>query len=111
MRFLNRISLLKKRNGSLVREHVVVEVSEELTDTEVEKFKSLVEDVDFVDEDTFRAKLDTLKENYFPKVREEVITEQVIDNEVHDSAAQDISVTDSMSKYMTAITKTKARAQ
>lgn len=102
---------LKEKNGSLVREHVVVEVSEELTDTEVEKFKSLVEDVDFVDEDTFRAKLDTLKENYFPKVREEVITEQVIDNEVHDSAAQDISVSDSMSKYMTAITKTKARAQ
>jgi len=101
---------LKEKNGSLVREHVVVEVSEDLTDTEVEKFKSLVEDVDFVDEDTFRAKLDTLKENYFPKVREEVITEQVIDNEVHDSAAQDISVSDSMAKYMTAITKTKARA-
>jgi len=101
---------LKEKNGSLVREHVVVEVSEDLTDTEVEKFKSLVEDVDFVDEDAFRAKLDTLKENYFPKVREEVITEQVIDNEVHDSAAQDISVSDSMAKYMTAITKTKARA-
>lgn len=101
---------LKDKNGSLVREHVVVEVSEDLTDTEVEKFKSLVEDVDFVDEDAFRAKLDTLKENYFPKVREEVITEQVIDNEVSDSAAQDISVSDSMSKYMTAITKTKARA-
>jgi hypothetical protein len=101
---------LKEKNGELVREHVVVEVSEDLTDTEVEKFKSLVEDVDFVDEDAFRAKLDTLKENYFPKVREEVITEQVIDNEVHDSAAQDISVSDSMAKYMTAITKTKARA-
>ena len=65
--------------------------------------------MDFVDEDTFRAKLDTLKENYFPKVREEVDTEQVIDND-HDGAAQDISVSDSMSKYMNAITKTKARA-
>lgn len=101
---------LKEKNGSLVREHVVVEVSEDLTDTEIEKFKSLVEDVDFVDEESFRAKLDTIKENYFPKVREEVITEQVIDNEVSDSAAQDISVSDSMAKYMTAITKTKARA-
>ena len=70
---------MKDKNGELVREHVVVEVSD-LTDTEVEKFKSLVEDMDFVDEDTFRAKLDTLKENYFPKVREEVDTEQVIDN-------------------------------
>lgn len=102
---------LKEKNGLLVREHVVAEVSEDLTDTEVEKFKSLVEDVDFVNEETFRAKLDTIKENYFPKVREEVITEQVIDNEVAESAAQDISVSDSMAKYMTAITKTKARAQ
>ena len=101
---------LKDKNGSLVREHVVVEVSEDLTDTEVEKFKSLVEDVDFVDEDAFRAKLDTIKENYFPKVREEVITEQVIDNEVAEDAAKDADVSDSMVKYMTAITKTKARA-
>ena len=46
---------LKEKNGSLVREHVVVEVSEDLTDTEVEKFKSLVEDVDFVDEESFRS--------------------------------------------------------
>ena len=101
---------LKDKNGSLVREHVVVEVSEDLTDTEVEKFKSLVEDVDFVDEESFRAKLDTIKENYFPKVREEVVTEQVIDNEVAEGAAKDIDVSDSMAKYMTAITKTKARA-
>jgi hypothetical protein len=102
--------VLKDKNGSLVREHVVVEVSEDLTDTEVEKFKSLVEDVDFVDEESFRAKLDTIKENYFPKVREEVVTEQVIDNEVAEGAAKDIDVSDSMAKYMTAITKTKARA-
>ena len=88
--------VLKDKNGSLVREHVVVEVSEDLTDTEVEKFKSLVEDVDFVDEDAFRAKLDTIKENYFPKVREEVITEQVIDNEVAEDAAKDADVSDSM---------------
>ena len=100
---------LKDKNGSLVREHVVAEVSEDLTDTEVEKFQTLVQDVDFSDEESFRAKLDTIKENYFPKVREEESTEQVIDND-HDSAAQDISVSDSMAQYMTAITKTKARA-
>ena len=100
---------LKDKNGSLVREHVVAEVSEDLTDTEVEKFQTLVQDVDFSDEESFRVKLDTIKENYFPKVREEESTEQVIDND-HDSAAQDISVSDSMAQYMTAITKTKARA-
>ena len=100
---------LKDKNGELVREHVVAEVSEDLTDTEVEKFQALVQDVDFSDEESFRAKLDTIKENYFPKVRDEESTEQVIDND-HDSAAQDISVSDSMAQYMSAITKTKARA-
>ena len=100
---------LKDKNGELVREHVVAEVSEDLTNTEVEKFQTLVQDVDFSDEESFRAKLDTIKENYFPKVREEESTEQVIDND-HDSAAQDIGVSDSMAQYMSAITKTKARA-
>ena len=62
---------LKDKNGELVREHVVAEVSEDLTDTEVEKFNTLIQDVDFSDEESFREKLNTVKENYFPKVREE----------------------------------------
>ena len=101
--------VLKDKNGELVREHVVVEVSEDLTDTEVEKFQTLVQDVEFSDEESFRVKLDTIKENYFPKVRDEESTEQVIDND-HDSAAQDIEVSSSMEKYLSAITRDKARA-
>ena len=101
------------KNGELVREHVVAEVSEDLTDTEVEKFQTLIQDVDFSDEESFREKLNTVKENYFPKVREEesreIRTEQVIDND-HDSAAQDIEVSASMEKYLSAITRDKARA-
>ena len=104
---------LKDKNGELVREHVVAEVSEDLTDTEVEKFQTLIQDVDFSDEESFREKLNTVKENYFPKVREEesreIRTEQVIDND-HDSAAQDIEVSASMEKYLSAITRDKARA-
>ena len=104
---------LKDKNGELVREHVVAEVSEDLTDTEVEKFHTLIQDVDFSDEESFREKLNTVKENYFPKVREEesreIRTEQVIDND-HDSAAQDIEVSSSMEKYLSAISRDKARA-
>ena len=104
---------LKDKNGELVREHVVAEVSEDLTDTEVEKFNTLIQDVDFSDEESFREKLNTVKENYFPKVREEesreIRTEQVIDND-HDSAAQDIEVSSSMERYLSAISRDKARA-
>ena len=49
-----------------MKEQVVSEVSSDLADTEIEKFKSLIEDVDYSDEDSYREKLGTLKESYFP---------------------------------------------
>ena len=58
---------MSNKTSKLVREQVISEVSEDLADTEIEKFKGLVEDVDFGDEESFREKLNTLKESYFPK--------------------------------------------
>ena len=95
-------------NSELVREQVIAEVASDLTDTEVEKFASLVEDVDFGDEDGFRAKLDTLKESYFPKV--ENLEETFIhDEDDYGSAAQDIDTSDTMQKYMSAIGRVETR--
>ena len=99
------ISLTTVKSG-LVREQVVSEACEDLTDTEIEKFKSLTEDVDFADEESFKAKLDTLKESYFPKM----IVEQNFDDE-DGGTAQDIDTTEAMSAYMSAISRNKARAQ
>ena len=96
---------MKEANSSLVREQVISEVSEDLADTEIEKFKSLVEDVDFGSEDMFREKLATLKENYFPK------TQGQFDLDYEDgSTAQDIDTTDSMQRYLSAISRSKAGA-
>ena len=95
----------KKVVESLTREQIVSEVSEDLAATEVEKFKSLTEDVDFVGEDTFRAKLDTLKESYFPKTGGE--TSFVIDYE-NGETAQDIDTTDTIRSYMSAISRSKS---
>ena len=95
-------------NSELVREQVIAEVASDLTDTEIEKFASLVEDVDFKEEDGFRAKLDTLKESYFPK--SEVLEETFIDNgDDYGSAAQDIDTSDTMHKYMSAIGRVETR--
>ena len=99
------IALTSVKSG-LVREQVISEACEELTDTEIEKFKSLTEDVDFADEESFKAKLDTLKESYFPKM----IVEQSFDDE-DGGTAQDIDTTEAMSAYMSAISRNKARAQ
>ena len=97
---------LTQVKSQLVREQVISEVSEELTDTEIEKFKSLTEDVDFVSEESFRAKLHTLKESYFPKT----IVEQTFDDE-DGGTAQDIDTTEAMGAYMSAISRNKERAQ
>jgi len=90
-------------NSLLVREQVFTEVSEDLAQTEIEKFKGLVEDVDFTDEESFREKLGTLKESYFPKVKPAAGTRAIDDED--GGTAQDIDTTDTMHKYMSAISR------
>ena len=97
---------MKTANSDLVREQVVLEAASELTDTQFEKFKSLTEEIDFKDQDTFREKLDTLKESYFPKVN----SDQTYNNDDdYGSAEQDIDTTDAMKAYMSAIGRTEKR--
>ena len=91
---------LKKGNDELTRDRVISEMSSDLADTEIEKFKELTQDVDFGNEEDFKGKLDTLKESYFPKVKKE--TTENIDN-VETGPAQDIDITDSMAAYSKAI--------
>ena len=98
---------VKIENARLVSESVMVEVSEDLADTEVEKFKSLVEDVDFTDEDSYRDKLNTLKESYFPKATSSDDATTAIDDE-ETGLAQDIDTTGAMKAYMSAISRVKS---
>ena len=75
----------------------------DLAETEIEKFKSLIEDVDFSSEESYREKLGTLKESYFPKTTT-VLTETLDD--VETGIAQGIDTSDSMAAYMSAIGRT-----
>ena len=95
---------LTSSNEKLVREQVISEVSEDLADTEIEKFKSLTQDVDFGDEDSFREKLDTLKESYFPKAQPSSTSDETFGDE-DGSTAQDVDTTDAMKSYMSAISR------
>ena len=91
---------LRTNNAGLVKEQVISDMSSDLAETEIEKFKSLTEDVDFSDEDSYKEKLETLKENYFPKVK--TVVAETVDN-VETGNAQDIDVSSSMTAYMSAI--------
>ena len=66
------------------KNEVTRDVCEGLTDTQVEKIKTLAESVDFSTEEEYQEKLVTIRENYFPsgvkKADEGQLHEQVIDN-------------------------------
>ena len=103
---IEKTAAMKKQNDQLVRESVFAEVATDLADTEVEKFKSLAEDVDFTDEGSFRSKLDTLKESYFPKAT--TIAESV---DTESDGSESFDTTGAMSAYMAAISKNVKRAK
>ena len=95
----------KKVVESLSRERAIAEACYDLAETETEKFSSLVEDVEFTDEESFAEKLSTLKESYFPKTGGE--GSFVIDDD-NGETAQDIDATDTIKSYMSAISRSKS---
>jgi hypothetical protein len=95
---LGKLTEKKQSEDSLVRESVIKEVSSDLAETQSEKFAGLVEDVEFTDKDSFIEKLNTLKENYFPKSSPtQSLTEE------NESDAQEIDISDAMAAYTSAI--------
>ena len=73
----------------LKREAIIAEASADLADTQKEKLDSLVEALDFEDEESFAAKVATVKESYFTKKNS---TEEVIEESADDQSAYDAEV-------------------
>lgn len=86
---------------ALQRETIVRESARDMAETEVEKLKSLVESLDFEDEESFTAKVKTVKESYFKKE----ITEEVSDETTDDWSDDSVEVNSMMSQYLSAIKK------
>ena len=95
---------IKESNSQMRRAAVIKQSAKHLADTEVEKFKEHTADVDFTDENSFREKIDTLKENYFPKTNPSAASS---DEEEETGLAENVEVSDSMAVYMNAISRTK----
>ena len=75
---------LNQRLSEAVSDTIFNDVSEGLALTQKEKLAGLAESVEFDSEDTYREKLEALKESYFPRAtgssRNEVLTEQAIED-------------------------------
>jgi hypothetical protein len=96
---------LSKDVSESKRASLVISVSEDLADTEKEKFASMAENVEFDSAEKFQEKLETIKESYFPKTK---IEEATSADEV-DSVATNLPVntgtSDAMAAYTAAISK------
>ena len=82
----------------LKRERIIIEASNDLTDTQSEKLTKLVADIDYDDDDTFIEKVVTVRESYFSKKAVNGSTN--IDEVEEDNI---VETTGSMGAYLTAI--------
>jgi len=69
---------MKKDLGKFAKTEIFVEMSEGLARTQVEKFAELAEGIDFSDEESYRRKLNLIRENYFAaKAKKSDIVEEL----------------------------------
>jgi hypothetical protein len=85
----------------LKRDKIVREHASGLAETQIEKLKDLVEDMDFESEEAFSAKVATVKESYFTKK----VTESA-DIEEEDGDDTPVVESSNMAQYLSAIQKT-----
>ena len=73
---------LKTEKAEIVRESIVAEFSEGLTDLEKDKFFRLSEAIDYSDDESYKGKLEEIRESYFPAKSLEVIQENLDTDEI-----------------------------
>ena len=95
---------LSKEVSDLHKREAIAEVSEDLTDTETEKFVSMAENVEYDSAEKFKEKLETIKESYFPKTKSEVAEENSVDSVAANEPAVEAS-SDAMAAYTAAISR------
>jgi hypothetical protein len=100
----------KKSLIEATKQEVTRSVCEGLTETQVEKIKSLAESVEFSTEEEYQNKLETIRENYFPSGVKKADEEQLHDQVSAEDAGETkkpVSADPYVSSVANAISKTK----
>jgi len=100
---MNKNIEAKSQLADASAEKIFREVTDELTETQKEKMKTLADGVEFDDAKTYAEKLNTLKETYFPSEAEK---EEVIATE-GSSDSSDGVMTDAMKKVMASLSQSR----
>lgn len=89
---------MTKQIAEMQRVGIIADLSEGLTDTEVEKFTSLASEIVCEDVDTYTKKLQTIRESYFKEAKPVI-------KESNDEPATESLISESVAKYAQAISK------
>lgn len=90
----------------LLKRHAIIsEAVHDLADTQVEKFETLVEDLDFEDEDSFAQKVSTIKESYFARTASGSTSTESLEESYGEEEVLREETTPSMDRYLSAIRK------
>jgi len=98
----------KKALVESVKKEITHEVCEGLTDTQVEKIKSLAESVEFSTEDEYKSKLETIRENYFPSGVKKA-DEQQLHEEIETDETKAVATDAFVAAVSKAITRTTVK--
>jgi len=86
----------------------IAEAAEGLTDTEVEKFAALAEELSYEDLDTYASKLSTIRENYFGKSKATTSTvKSAVSDTPIDQLTEAAPIDPSVKKYLDVLDKFK----
>jgi hypothetical protein len=97
---------LNKTVGEMKRNEIVETACEGLSDTEVEKFKGLAEELVYEDVATFTTKVQTIRESYFTTKAQSDVASVVTDSPV-EMLAEEKKLDPAMAKYLEAINQFK----
>ena len=89
------------------RVDIIKDACNGLTDTEVEKFTGLAEELAFEDEESFATKVQTIRENYFTNKAGKVMVESVVTDTPVESLTEEKVIDPSMKRYMNALNNVK----
>jgi len=95
---------LNKTVGSMKRSEIVAEAAEGLTDTEVEKFTGLAEELSYEDEQSFKTKVQTIRENYFTTKAQADVKSVVTDTPV-DTLVEEKKLNPTMNAYVSMLNR------
>ena len=87
----------------MTKDRIINESASDLADTQVEKLKSLVNDLDFEDAEKYAEKVNTIKEAHFSQETGSSEESPVIEEDGHDEVME---TSPNMDKYITALQKT-----